>query len=129
MSARPLPHREQRLSWYKEFSPHRGDSNSCTKPGGFAVTCPWSPNPWRFAGFPQLSQDHQGTGASRSSGTASCQDGHPGLRLLVLPQHQEGSAGAASGPQHCGEASLAPTLMRYQLHQQTALILMLFHLC
>lgn len=47
----------KRLRWCKGFSPHGVDSNSCTKPGSPAVTCLWSPNPWKFAGFAQLSWD------------------------------------------------------------------------
>lgn len=127
MSAKLLPCREdqERLSWCKGFSPHSRDSNSHIKSGGLVVTCLQSPNPWKFAGFPQLIQDHQGTGASRSSNTASCQDLHPGLRLLLLPQLSRGSLWTTASWR--GKLSTL-ILMVYQLHQQTALILMLTHL-
>lgn len=69
------------------------------------MTFLWSPNPWKIAGFPQLSWDRDEQEQQHS------QDRHLGLRQ-VLPPCQEGSARAASGPEH---HSLVLTLMSYPL--------------
>lgn len=68
---------------------------------------PVSPKPWKFAGFPQLSWDRAEQEQQHS------QDRHLGLRQ-VLPQGQESSARADSGPQHHSQTSLALTPRSYR---------------
>lgn len=81
------------------------------------------------AGFSQLSQDEWGAGEHEWQEGWVPRQAPQGLVCQPGNQHWEVLARAASRPWHCSEASWALTLTRYQLHQQTALILMFSRLC